>query len=204
MPLLNVRQNYFPNWCEYVLNVLLNCQEVKKKKKRSDLNQLHCLRLPSASLLLQLFWSMALAFRVAPYQVAVLNELLKIGCKEQGFFFSPALMNGNLEPRWSTQMSWKQAESSLCGAEWEITCRRARLSDSAWTLESTAVSWLHSSCHLFGSTNFERIWWKYLLLHQSLKLRKATFLLGSEQEFFVFVFFHLAPADAVHHLKTRL
>lgn len=88
------------------------CQEVKK---RSDLNHLHSLRLP---------------FRVAPYQVAVLNELL-IGSKAQGFlFFFPALMNGSLEPRWSTQMSWEQAESSLCGAEWEITCRRAHLSDS--------------------------------------------------------------------------
>lgn len=144
------------------------CQEVKK---RSDLNHLHSLRLP---------------FRVAPYQVAVLNELLNcrwLDLKRRVFcFFSSP-------DEWQSGASVVHTDVLGAGRELVVWGRvRNHMSEGTlewfWTLESTAVSWLHRGCHLFGSTNSEGIWWKYLLLHQSLKLRKATFLLDSEQAFF--------------------
>lgn len=135
----------------------------------------------SESLGSQLFSSVALAFRVALYQVAVLNELLE--CRWLNlkrlflFFFCSALMDGSQEPRWSTQMFWNQSEESHVRPHAQVI-----LCEPNWgELISQKLSFP------WASTGFECVRQKYLLLHcVRLKIHNATFLLKSEQKCVIF------------------
>lgn len=72
------------------------------------------------------------------------TEVPLIGSKEQAVFFSFSPDGRQAETSVvhtdGLEESMLQAESSLCGAAWEITCLTAHSSDSAWTIASAELS----------------------------------------------------------------
>lgn len=162
------------------------CQEVKK---RSDLNHLHSLRLP---------------FRVAPYQVAVLNELLNcrwLDLKRRVFCFF-------FQPWWMAV--WSLGGPHRCpGSRQRARCvgqsEKSHVGGHTWVILNPRVNCSELIAQRLSSFWLHKLWGnmvKVSAIAPKFKVEKSNFSPRLRTGVFWFVFFPPCPCCSPPQTST--